>query len=176
MRASITSLLTVCGLTRNDAARRVACLAERRVDPGMDGGEEITTWEELLEDAASRTAEDPRRLTIRSFLEHWGQARRSGGVVAMIKNDLADQGLTTRPPFTEGSVDDEIAIVPVAAEPGAIQQRDDDTEDVFQQAPVTLRIGSLPPAKLVSIPPSSSLVYAKTLMLNRQYLATGRDR
>ena len=169
LRASITSLLTVCGLTRNDAARRVACLAERRVDPGMDGGEEITTWEELLEDAASRTAEDPRRLTIRSFLEHWGQARRSGGVVAMIKNDLADQGLTTRPPFTEGSVDDEIAIVPVAAEPGAIQQRDDDTEDVFQQAPVTLRIGSLPPAKLVSIPPSSSLVYAKTLMLNRQY-------
>ena len=135
----------------------------------MDGGEEITTWEELLEDAASRSAEDPRRLTIRSFLEHWGQTRRSGGVVAMIKNDLADQGLTTRPPFTEGSVEDEITIIPVAAEPGPIRQRDDDTEDVFQQAPVTLRIGSLPPAKLVSIPLSSSLMYAKTLMLNRQY-------
>jgi restriction system protein len=168
LRASITSLLTVCGLTRNDAAQRVARVAEHGADPGMDGGEAITTWEELLEDAASRNAEDPRRLTIRSFLEHWGQTRRSGGVVARIKNDLADQGLTTRPPFTEGSVDDEITIVPVAAEPGAIQQ-DDDTEDVFQQAPVTLRIGSLPPAKLVSIPPSSSLMYAKTLMLNRQY-------
>jgi restriction system protein len=169
LRASITSLLTVCGLTRNDAARRVAYLAERRADPGIDGGEKITTWEELLEDAASRTAEDARHLTIRNFLEHWGQTRRSGGVVAMIKDDLADQGLTTRPPFTDGSVDDEIVIVGVAAEPGASVQEDDDTEDVFQQAPVTLRIGSLPPAKLVSIPPSSSLIYAKTLMLNRQY-------
>jgi restriction system protein len=169
LRASITSLLTVCGLTRNAAARRVAYLAEHREDPGIDGGDKVTTWEELLEDAASRPVEDPRRLTIRSFLEHWGQTRRSGGVVAMIKNDLADQGLTTRPPFTEGSVDDEITIIPVAAEPGAILQEDDDTEDVFQQAPVTLRIGSLPPAKLVSIPPSSSLMYAKTLMLNRQY-------
>lgn len=99
LRASITSLLTVCGLTRNDAARRVAYIAERRADPGMVGGEKITTWEELLQDAASRTAEDPRRLTIRSFLEHWGQTRRSGGVVAMIKDDLADQGLTTRPPL-----------------------------------------------------------------------------
>ena len=29
LRASITSLLTVCGLTRNDAARRVAYLADR---------------------------------------------------------------------------------------------------------------------------------------------------
>ena len=44
LRASITSLLTVCGLTRNDAARRVAHIAEHRADPGMDGGEKITTW------------------------------------------------------------------------------------------------------------------------------------
>jgi restriction system protein len=169
LRASITSLLTVCGLTRNDAARRVAHLAEHGTDPGIEGGEEITTSEELLEDAASRDPADPRRLTIRSFLEHWGQARRTGGVVAMIKSDLADKGLTTRPPFTEGSVEDEIAIIPVGAEPGAAGHEADDTEDVFQQAPATLRIGSLPPPKVVSVPPTSSLVYAKTLMLNRQY-------
>lgn len=59
--------------------------------------------------------------------------------------------------------------MPVGAEPGEPTQELDDTEDVFQQAPATLRIGSLPPAKLVSVLPTSTLVYAKTLMLNRQY-------
>lgn len=67
LRASITSLLTVCGLTRNDAARRVAELAKIGADPGIEGGEEITTSEELLEDAASRGPSDARRLTIRSL-------------------------------------------------------------------------------------------------------------
>jgi restriction system protein len=169
LRASITSLLTVCGLTRNDAARRVAYLAEHETDPGMDGSEEIATSEELLENAASRDPADPRRLTIRGFLEHWGQTRRTGGIVATIKSDLADKGLTTRPPFTEGSVEDEIALVPVGAEPGTAVNEADDTEDVFQQAPATLRIGSLPPPRVVSVLPTDSLVYAKTLMLNRQY-------
>ena len=169
LRASITSLLTVCGLTRNDAARRVAYLAEHGTDPGMDGGEEITTSEELLEDAASRVLADPRRLTIRSFLEHWGETRRTGGVVATIKSDLADKGLTTRPPFTDGSVEDEITLIPAGAEPGAAVQAADDTEDVFQRASVTLRIGSLPPPRLVSVLPTSLLVYVKSLMLNRRY-------
>lgn len=173
MRAGITSLLTVCGLTRRDAARRVAYLAGHGTDPGMDGSEEIATWEELLENAASRDPADPRRLTIRGFLEHWGQ---TGAVVATIKSDLADKRLTTRPPFTEGSVEDEIALIPVGAEPGAAISEADDTEDVFQQAPATLRIGSLPPPRVVSVLPTSSLVYAKTLMLKPSVLAACRDR
>ena len=169
LRASITSLLTVCGLTRHDAARRVACLVEHGTDPGMNGGEKITTSEELLEEAVSRDPADPRRLTTRSLLEHWGQTRRTGGVVATIRNDLADKGLTTLPAFTEGSVEDEIALVPVAAEPGTEADLADDTEDVFRQAPATLRIGSLPPPKVLSVSPASSLVLARTLMLNNQY-------
>jgi restriction system protein len=174
LRASITSLLTVCGLTRNDAARRVALLAEQGTDPGMDGSEEITTSEELLADAASRGPEDPRRLTIRSFLEHWDQTRRTGGVVAAIKGDLAEKGLTTRPAFTDGSVEDEITLVPVTAESSAAAPAaGDDTEDVFQQAPATLQIGSLPPSKIVSVLPTASLVYAKSLMLNRQFSQLG---
>jgi restriction system protein len=168
LRASITSLLTVCGLARSNAAGRIAELADKGVDPGIEGSEEITTAEELLEDAASRDSADPRRLSIRNLLEHWGQTRRSGGVVAAIKSDLADKGLTTRPPFTEGSVDDDIVIVAVA-EPGGPSQEASNTEDVFQQAPATLRIGSLPPAKLVSVSPASTLTFAKSLMLNRQF-------
>jgi restriction system protein len=168
LRASITSLLTVCGLARNNAAIRIAALADNEADPGVEGGEEITTAEELLEDATSRDPADPRRLSIRNLLEHWGQTRRSGGVAAAIKSDLADKGLTTRPPFTEGSLDDEISIVAVA-EPGGLDQAASNTEDVFQQAPATLRIGSLPPPKLVSVSPASTLMLAKSLMLNRQF-------
>jgi hypothetical protein len=57
--------------------------------------------------------EQPWRLTIRDFPAHWGQTRRTGTVNALIRNDLADKGLTIRPPFTEGRVEDEIEIIPV---------------------------------------------------------------
>ena len=174
LRASIGSLLTVCGLTRNDAARRIAHLAEHGTDPGVDGGEEITTAEELLEDAVSRNTENPRRLTIRDFLEHWGETRRTSGVVAMIRTDLADKGLTTRPPFTEGSVEDEIELVPVETERRALAGDEDDTENVFEPlAYTTLRIANLPPPKLVSVPPTETLTYVKTVMLDRQFSQLG---
>jgi restriction system protein len=174
LRASITSLLTVCGLTRNDAARRVAFLAEHGVDPGMDGAEEITTSEELLADAASRDQASPRRLTVRDFLAHWGQTRRTGTVNALIRSDLADKGLTTRPPFTEGRVEDEIEIVPVDAASWNIETplgdgKSQDTEDVAEQVSASPRIGSLPPQKLVWVSPESSLLYARTVMLERQF-------
>lgn len=174
LRASITSLLTVCGLTRNDAARRIAYLAKHGTDPGTDGAEEITTSERLLGDAISRGPGNWRRMTIRDFIQHWGQTRRTGTVKALIRNDLAAMGLTTRPPFTEGSVEDEIEIVPVesasqnyetVSEDGSSQE----TEDVADQVSASARIGSLPPARLVSVSPDSSLLYARTLMLDRQF-------
>ena len=142
----------------------------------MDGSEEVTTSEELLADAASRDPSDPRRLSIRSFLEHWGQTRRTGNVVATIKSDLAEKGLTTRPPFTEGSVDDEIALVPVAVEPGAAYLTLSLTPRMYLNRFCDLRIGSLPPAKVVSVPPTTSLTYARTLMLQPAVLAASRDR
>lgn len=174
LRASITSLLTVCGLTRNDAARRVAYLAEHGADPGMDGAEEITTSEELLADAVSRDQAAPRRLTIRDFLAHWGQTRRTGTVKALIRSDLADKGLTTRPPFTEGRVEDEIEIIPVDTASRNLETLpgdggNQDTEDVAEQVSASARIGSLPPPKLVSVSPESNLLYARTVMLKRQF-------
>lgn len=174
LRASITSLLTVCGLSRNDAARRVESLAKDGVDPGMDGAEEITTSEELLADAASRDQASPRRLTIRDFLAHWGQTRRTGTVIALIRGDLADKGLTTRPPFTEGRVEDEIEIIPVDMAsrnletlPGDGERQD--TEDVAEQVSASARIGSLTPPKLVSVFPESTLLYARTVMLEKKF-------
>ena len=62
---------------------------------------------------AAALRKQPWRLTIRDFLAHWGKTRRTGTVNAIIRSDLAGKGLTTRPPFTEGRVDDEIEIIPV---------------------------------------------------------------
>lgn len=171
LRASLGSLLTVCRLTRNDAARRIAALAAHDPDPGMGGEEEVTSSEKLLEDAASRDSDNLRTLTIRSLLEHWGWERRTSVVIDVIKADLADKGLTTRPPFTEGSVSDEVTLVPISAEPGADEAAAEgaaDTEDVTDPQPMTLRLGSLP-AHLVSVPSTVTLTRAKTLMLKRQF-------
>lgn len=171
LRASMGSLLTICRLSRNDAANRIAHLAAHQEDPGLDGDDEITTSDELLEDAVSRDPTDPRRLTIRSFLEHWGYQRRTGTVTGVIKSDLADKGLTTRPPFTEGPVENEITLVPLGAEPGSgVNAAEDveDTEDVSETQHMTLRLGNLP-APLISVPSTGTLTYAKTLMLKRQF-------
>ena len=170
LRASISSLLTVCGLTRNDAARRIDDLARSGVDPGIEGGEEVTSADELLAEAAARASDSPRKLTIRDLLAHWGDSRRTGAVTARIKADLAAAGLTTRPPFTEGGVEDEVELVPDASEADTIPSTlNGDTEDVTAQIPSTPRIGSLPPAKLVSVSPDQTLMYAKTMMLKLKY-------
>jgi restriction system protein len=171
LRASMGSLLTICRLSRNDAARRLSHLAGQGTDPGLDGDEEITTSDELLEDAVSRDPAEPRRLTIRSFLEHWGAQRRTSSVIATIKSDLADRGLTTRPPFTEGSVENEITLIPQGAEPDshtALVDDVEDTEDVSETQHMTLRLGNLP-SPLVSVPSTATLTQAKTLMLKLKF-------
>ncbi|MBT2207508.1 CBS domain-containing protein [Actinomadura sp. NEAU-AAG7] len=174
LRASLGSLLTVCRLARNDAARRIAVLAAGGTDPGMGDEEEVTSSEKLLEDAASRDSDNLRTLTIRSLLEHWGWERRTSAVIDVIKADLAAKGLTTRPPFTEGSVSDEVVLVPIASEPGSGGEAaeetpgEENTEDVTELQPMTLRLGSLP-APLVSVASTATLTYAKTVMLTRRF-------
>ncbi len=64
---SMGSLLTVCGLTRFDAARRVAVLAGRDKDPGAPTVAEKEEWHEaeghaeVLAQAAARDPHDPSR-------------------------------------------------------------------------------------------------------------------
>jgi len=124
LRNSIGSLLTVCELARNNAASRIQHLAETGTDPNADGSEEITSSEELLADAASRAPANPRQLTIRNLLLHWGRTRRTSSAVSAITDDLAKVGLTTSPPFADGDMEDEIEIIPIA-EPGAKESRRD---------------------------------------------------
>ncbi|MFI2558371.1 CBS domain-containing protein [Nocardia farcinica] len=170
LRASLGSLLTVCGLTRHDAAARIEQLARDGSDPGFHGDEEATSSAELLEDAAARDPSNPRQLTVRSLLEHWGVERRTAAAVSMIKADLAENGLTTRPAFTEGGLSDVVALVPLGSEPGvdAVTGDTADVENVTEPEPMSRRLGDLP-ARLVSIPSTADLTYAKTVMLRHQF-------
>ncbi|QVI24291.1 hypothetical protein KHQ06_16880 [Nocardia tengchongensis] len=171
LRASLGSLLTVCGLVRHDAARRIAHLAEDGVDPGYAGEAEVTSASELLDDAASREAGALRTLTIRNLLEHWGAERRTAAAVSTIKSDLAGKGLTTRPPFTEGDLSAVVALVPLGTEPDAestLGYGTTEVEDVSEPEPMSRRLGSLP-ARLVGISSEVGLTYAKTLMVQRGF-------
>ncbi|MEV6157065.1 CBS domain-containing protein [Nonomuraea sp. NPDC052129] len=171
LRASMGSLLTVSRLRRHEAPRRIAQLATEGIDPGVDGEPEITDVAKLLENAVERAESDPRKLPIRHLLAHWGVWRRTSAVIEMIRDDLAEVGLTTRPLFTEGSVDTEIALVPIASEPSPADATAKEGEQAGDQAKPTsgkLRLGNLP-SKLVSVTPHTSLNRARTLMLQKGF-------
>ncbi|WP_327115422.1 CBS domain-containing protein [Nocardia sp. NBC_01730] len=170
LRASLGSLLTVCGLSRNDAVRRIAHLAEHGTDPGFAGDEVVTSASELLKAAAERDPADPKTLTIRGLLGHWDAERRTAPVIDAVKADLAAAGLTTRPPFTEGSLSDPVALVQLGTEPDdpAAEITAEDVEDVTEREPMTRRLDGLP-AKLVSVAPTDTLTFVKTLMLQRNF-------
>ncbi|TQM25901.1 CBS domain-containing protein [Nocardia bhagyanarayanae] len=170
LRASLGSLLTVCGLTRHDAAARIQHLATYGTDPGFDGDEEATDSTKLLEEATARDASNPRELTIRSLLEHWGAERRTAAAVSTIKADLASNGLTTRPAFTEGALSDVVALVPIDTEPGvdAGNGTIENVENVIEPEPMSRRLGDLP-ARLESVTSTADLTYAKTKMLRYQF-------
>ncbi|MER6533418.1 CBS domain-containing protein [Streptomyces sp900105755] len=118
---SMGSLLTVFELSRFGAADRVAALAEGKPDPGRPDADEfaatLTEPAKLYEEVRRRSADQPLTLSIRDFLGVWGVQRRYPAVTEQIKNDLAARGLVTVPPFTEGTLDSQIAVLAGGAEP-----------------------------------------------------------
>ncbi|MEV0714038.1 hypothetical protein [Asanoa sp. NPDC050611] len=119
---SLGSLLTVCEIKRYGAVRRLAQVVADGVDPGAatsDGAALGDTPRELMAAAAAADAGQPLTLTIRELISRWGFARRTARVVARIESDLADAGLATRPPFSEGWIGNRIALIQVGEEPGA---------------------------------------------------------
>ncbi|MFC7329199.1 CBS domain-containing protein [Marinactinospora rubrisoli] len=177
---SMGSLLTVCGLTRFDAARRIAHLAAHGTDPG-NGDTTATEYSaassaELLQEAVNRAPDNPVRLTIRAFLEHWGTIRRTAPAVERINKDLEDEGLATRPPFTEGWIDNIIELVQVGAEPTAGRPMTtspviEDVDDGLEREAVTPRLGDLESANrpVTSVTPQTPISKAMTIMLARNF-------
>jgi restriction system protein len=117
---SMGSLLTVCRIERFGAADRIEQLAESGIDPGPPGEDsaEISSVEALAASAAAASPDRPFQLTIRDLLMCWGVVRRTPDNVSRIEADLIDLGLTTRPAFTEGWIDNVIHVLVVGEEPG----------------------------------------------------------
>ncbi|MEV5967769.1 hypothetical protein AB0L70_38735 [Kribbella sp. NPDC051952] len=179
LQNSMGSLLTVFGLKRHDAVRRIQHLAETGTDPGQDqsesGGGGPANRDELLDQAAKGEGEAPK-LTIRQLLGLWNTGRRTVGTVAAIESDLADRGLTTVPPFTEGWIDNTIRLVPISTEPeptdgpAAVEpSRDIPTADELPA--VSLRVGDLESANspVMGVDSEQSLDAAITLMLANDF-------
>jgi restriction system protein len=120
---SMGSLLTVFELSRFGAAERVAALAEGKPDPGRPDADEfaatLTEPAKLYEEVRRRGSEEPLTLSIRDFLAVWGVQRRYPAATEQIKSDLEARGLVTVPPFTEGTLDSQIAVLAGGAEPDA---------------------------------------------------------
>ncbi|WP_405954875.1 CBS domain-containing protein [Streptomyces phaeochromogenes] len=118
---SMGSLLTVFELSRFGAAERVAALSEGKPDPGRPDADEfaatLTEPAKLYEEVRRRSADQPLTLSIRDFLAVWSVQRRYPAVTEQIKSDLAARGLVTVPPFTEGTLDSQIAVLAGGAEP-----------------------------------------------------------
>jgi restriction system protein len=180
LQSSMGSLLTVFGLKRYDAVRRIAHLAEFGTDPGRDQGDAAAdapaSRDELLDRAANGES-DPPALTIRELLNLWQAGRRTSGVVAMIEADLSDRGLTTDPPFTEGWIENVVRLVPIQTEPepdelsgstGHVERQPPTADEL---PPVSLRIGDLEAASqaVVSVTTADTLAAATTLMLTHDY-------
>ncbi|WP_223840048.1 CBS domain-containing protein [Saccharopolyspora pogona] len=177
---SMGSLLTICRLQRFQAAERVAALAAEGVDPGPSADEHerhgVRTPRELVDKAVAADPKSPIRLSIRELLACWGLVRRTPANIAAIETDLSELGLTTKPPFTEGWIDNVVEIVPVGEEPGESEALDsrastENTQDVSEFPPITLRLGMLKPANngVASVRPEDKLSKATTRMLADNY-------
>ncbi|MFF3375438.1 CBS domain-containing protein [Streptomyces sp. NPDC002680] len=121
LQDSMGSLLTVFELSRFGAADRIAALTDGKSDPGRPDADEfaagLTEPAKLYEEVRRRSADEPLTLSIRDFLAVWGVQRRYPAAVEKIKADLDSRGLVTVPPFTEGSINSQIAVLAGGAEP-----------------------------------------------------------
>ncbi|WP_239679105.1 CBS domain-containing protein [Natronosporangium hydrolyticum] len=189
---SLGSLLTICQLRRNGAARRIAVLADTGVDPGPTPDELSSDGWATPDDFIARAAatEDGLEVTIRELLGEWGAGRRTSSAVAVIQRDLGENGLTTVPPFTEGWIGRSIRVVKTGAEADDstdetateklieaeeeqdIASAEDQGDDgLVHEKPFTLRFGNLLQSETAveSVLPTDSIVLARTLMLKHNY-------
>jgi restriction system protein len=173
LRESLNSLLTVYQLRRNDAAERIAALAQGLPDPGRTQtsapGCAFRSTAELLEAAAARDNDDPVVLSRRSLLELWGAQRRSAVVNEQIQRDLARTGLTTEPAISAGSMDGTVAIVPLGLD--ADQVEPEEVADEAPPPPVSYLVNNLASAssQVVSIRADEPLANAIELMHKHNY-------
>jgi len=131
----------------------------------------VSEAHDLLERAVQSAATNPVELTVRELLGHWGAKRRGYWIVETITQDLAENGLSTDPPFEDAWIDEQVKLVKakghitttappvasgVAGEPGPA---------------AALRVRHIQSSKrtVVSVPPDAALSLAQALMLKNDY-------
>ncbi|SCF06486.1 hypothetical protein GA0070607_5096 [Micromonospora coriariae] len=128
----------------------------------------------LLEEARTDAeAGQPRTLTVREFIKHWGIEDRDRTASVQIDADLANHGLTTVPDFRTVSLDKTIRImVPegdqptVAVEPGVDNSEPPSSASDEESVDVGLTLGNLLPddMSLTWVSPTASFEEAITAM------------
>jgi restriction system protein len=132
----------------------------------------MTSVDDFLKDAAKREPGNEVKISIRDLLSYWNAKRRGYWIVGQIKADLRKAGLTTDPPFTDGWIDNVVALVPARKPKQAAPASQDIVDATDLSLPeVSLTVGSLPSANLgvTSVSPQDSLEHAQSLMMRYDY-------
>ena len=175
--SSLGSLLTVCELSRRDAARRLAEVAEGREDPGWQWSEEDPPPASLSDLVASA----PRSLTVREVLDFWGYRRRTARIVEEVTDELTELGLLAVPSIAEGWIDGRVEIVPMpgqtgdsaeatTADSGAVDAAESTAEAVIGGfVPYSVSTIDTAECEVMAFGPSDSLGAAVTKMALNDY-------
>jgi len=174
LRGSLGSLLTVCRLSRHDAARRIGEVASGRADPGWQHAsanlDPDATRADLWE--AVETGAAPVKLTVRDLLSMWDYRRRTATSLVTVQSELAEHGVTTRPPFTTARMDTAVELVPIADEPGTADPEPDSPEvEVADDLPTKWMVRAILPdvPAIETVTAGKPLAAAVTLMLAKNY-------
>lgn len=174
LRGSLGSLLTVCRLSRHEAARRIGDIAAGRPDPGWRHASANLDPDATLADLweAVETGAAPVKLTVRGLLSLWGYRRRTATSLVTVQSELAEHGVTTQPPFTTARMDAVVDLVPIADEPGTA---DPGADPAGVEAPDDLPAKWMVRAILPDVPAVDAitagrpLAAAVTVMLAKNY-------
>jgi restriction system protein len=174
LRSSLGSLLTVCRLSRHEAARRIGDIAAGRPDPGWRHAaanlDPDATQADLWE--AVETGAAPVKLTVRGLLSLWGYRRRTATSLVTVQSELAEHGVTTKPPFTSARMDALVELVPIADEPGTADPGTDPAEvEALDDLPAKWMVRALLPDEpaIEAVTAGKPLATAVTLMLAKNY-------
>ncbi|MCR3748455.1 CBS domain-containing protein [Lentzea californiensis] len=169
---SLGSLLTIAGLRRFGAARRIAELAGSGVDPGSGVGDAVSGVPadavSFLAAAVQSAPERPVRITVLQLLRLFGASRKSAGVSATIELALEENGLVSKPSIMQSDADDVVSLEPVVDDTSPVES---EVADPVEERLIRLHVGRIRSATagVVSVQLHDPLVKARTLMLTHNF-------
>jgi restriction system protein len=159
-------------LDRNDAANRLARLAEQGRDISPRRAVQPSAAAQVLAKAQEAPQDSPVSMTVRELLLLWDHQQRLPAAVEEVKAELLRAGMTTRPPFTEGDLDRKIALVRIETETAPADEatvaETPGTEDLTETGALALQISNFPePTEPIS--DQIDFQAAQMMMVERNY-------